>query len=656
LSNLFDNRKTAFLIILFVSLIVLIFQNDKFGFEKGHHGFLSSHGASIARNLSSDNHFLMFTSRWMDSNDNIQFRAYSRFPITSFLLLKVAMSIAGPDLSMQISIARQVMNLFFLGALIFSFLSFYELSKNYLVALSVTFLSFSSVYLNYYNDMIFNDIPTLFGVIMIGHGLILYELYGKKLQMFVKALIGISLGWQAFGILLAYILASATRDILKNKSISSVLKGDTLRLGLISFIFGVSILFYNLAVESYITNKSFGKLNTLTSARERLGSTEGFNKKYSEYLAWDEFTKDQMRRVGAMTIPYFFKQGGNFYLYGLTAFLFVVLSLFFSEKPVLIFSFLFSGVLWAFPMKNFTFSHDFQSIFYIGIPLLFYYIIINLIKKRTDFLLLAIVIFSTFIFIHTNITLNKSKASISGPLNTVIMDITGKDNTFYIDGDRQSIAGGYYTVDFCLAGNYFSERNNAEYLVSRNRSFSSPLLTPGNSAFFLFSGKPRFARAFNRRGLDYLKNEKYNLAINDFEKAVENNPGFVEAYINLGTAEKKRNHYDSVIENFSKALDLDPKSVKALNSSAWFLATCKSAKFRDGERAIILSKKAIKMDHNPLYLDTLAAAYAEQGKFDMAVMTQKEVIRFLRGKLDTAVIDAFKKRLANYRANQPWRE
>jgi len=113
LSNLFDNRKTAFLIILFVSLIVLIFQNDKFGFEKGHHGFLSSHGASIARNLSSDNHFLMFTSRWMDSNDNIQFRAYSRFPITSFLLLKVAMSIAGPDLSMQISIARQVMNLFF---------------------------------------------------------------------------------------------------------------------------------------------------------------------------------------------------------------------------------------------------------------------------------------------------------------------------------------------------------------------------------------------------------------------------------------------------------------------------------------------------------------------------------------------------------------
>jgi len=545
LLNRFDNKISAFLIIIFISLSVLVFQNDKFGFEKGHHGFLSSHGAAISRNLSADHHFLMFTGKKMGPDSSIEFETYGRFPVMTFLLLKVAMDVAETDLGMQVSIARQVMNLFFLGALLFSFLSIFELTKNYLSALSIALVSFSSAYLNYYNDMIFNDIPALFGFMLAGHGLVLYELYGRKRQMFIKALVGICFGWQTLGILLAYIICAVASNFYQNRTFRSILNNDAVRLGMASFIFAASILSYNLVIESFVTGKSFKQLNTINSAMSRLGGTDEFNKNYTEYLAWNKFSKDQMHRVGAISIPYFFKKGGRFYLYGIVIILLLSIGILFSKQKLLLFTFLISGFVWAFPMRNFTFSHDFQSIFYVGIPLSLYYLIIHFLTKRWNRFSLPIAILSVILFVSTNVTFNISKATASGPVVTVmndfqnIIDITGKGNTFYIDGNKHRLVEGFYTIDFCLAGNYFSDKNGAEYVISANKEYNPSLLTPENHTIFLFGGKPRFPGAYNRRGLDYLKTGHYALAIADFQKAIEGQNDFVEAYVNLGIAEKK---------------------------------------------------------------------------------------------------------------------
>jgi eukaryotic-like serine/threonine-protein kinase len=72
----------------------------------------------------------------------------------------------------------------------------------------------------------------------------------------------------------------------------------------------------------------------------------------------------------------------------------------------------------------------------------------------------------------------------------------------------------------------------------------------------------------------------------------------------------------------------DPQT---LNQVAWMLATCDESELRDGLAAVRFSEKAVAATdrRNPAYLDTLAAAYAETGRFDKAIPVQKEAITAL---------------------------
>ena len=55
----------------------------------------------------------------------------------------------------------------------------------------------------------------------------------------------------------------------------------------------------------------------------------------------------------------------------------------------------------------------------------------------------------------------------------------------------------------------------------------------------------------------------------------------------------------------------------ARNNLAWLLATSSDASIRDGNRAIELAKQAVQLSggKDADYLRTLAAAYAETGRF-----------------------------------------
>jgi len=59
---------------------------------------------------------------------------------------------------------------------------------------------------------------------------------------------------------------------------------------------------------------------------------------------------------------------------------------------------------------------------------------------------------------------------------------------------------------------------------------------------------------------------------------------------------------------------------------------------------------------NSMYLDTLAAAYAESGKFEDAVKTQEKGLNYLiRSSADKSAIEEFKVRLSSYKNKKPWR-
>ena len=66
----------------------------------------------------------------------------------------------------------------------------------------------------------------------------------------------------------------------------------------------------------------------------------------------------------------------------------------------------------------------------------------------------------------------------------------------------------------------------------------------------------------------------------------------------------------------------------AYNNLAWIYATASKAHLRNGSEAVVLTTKACELTNfkNPEMLDTLAAAYAEMGKFEKAVEYQQKAI------------------------------
>ncbi|MEM9383462.1 MAG: hypothetical protein AAGA68_00245 [Pseudomonadota bacterium] len=94
------------------------------------------------------------------------------------------------------------------------------------------------------------------------------------------------------------------------------------------------------------------------------------------------------------------------------------------------------------------------------------------------------------------------------------------------------------------------------------------------------------------------------------------------------------------------------------NNTAWVLATAPQAERRDGARAVRLMEILLDSPdpRNGEWVDTLAAAYAEIGRFDAAVATQEEAIALLEGEADPSLLDGMRARLADYQARKPYRE
>jgi tetratricopeptide (TPR) repeat protein len=94
---------------------------------------------------------------------------------------------------------------------------------------------------------------------------------------------------------------------------------------------------------------------------------------------------------------------------------------------------------------------------------------------------------------------------------------------------------------------------------------------------------------------------------------------------------------------------------EAMNTFAWFLATCEDPNIRDGSNAVRIGEKAVAAteSRNPQYLDTLAAAYAEAGRFADAVSAQQEAIDLMQ---DESWKKVFASRLRLYESGSPYRD
>ncbi len=127
---------------------------------------------------------------------------------------------------------------------------------------------------------------------------------------------------------------------------------------------------------------------------------------------------------------------------------------------------------------------------------------------------------------------------------------------------------------------------------------------------------------------------------------------------NLGLALAREGDDSQAITHYRQALALRPDGADTLNNLAWILATSPSDASRNGPEAVKLARRACELtgESDATYLDTLAAAYAESGRFEEAVEAEKKALALTRAVREGEAISVLEERLKQYTQRQPFRD
>ena len=112
------------------------------------------------------------------------------------------------------------------------------------------------------------------------------------------------------------------------------------------------------------------------------------------------------------------------------------------------------------------------------------------------------------------------------------------------------------------------------------------------------------------------------------------------------------------IPHYERALEIDPESILPMNNLAWVLATHPDPSVRNGPRAVELAFKAAKMTgaSDPLYLRTLAAAYAETGGFQDAIRIARAALPLAEAQGNAALATDLRNSIADLELTIPIRD
>jgi tetratricopeptide (TPR) repeat protein len=122
-----------------------------------------------------------------------------------------------------------------------------------------------------------------------------------------------------------------------------------------------------------------------------------------------------------------------------------------------------------------------------------------------------------------------------------------------------------------------------------------------------------------------------------------------------GDALLRQGRISEAIGHYDKALAIAPELVSNVNNLAWALSTAPDETVRNGARALELAQKADQLagGKNPVFIRTLAAAYAENGRFDDAVASAQRALQLAVNQEDFELAKRLEKEIDRYRHNLP---
>ena len=135
-------------------------------------------------------------------------------------------------------------------------------------------------------------------------------------------------------------------------------------------------------------------------------------------------------------------------------------------------------------------------------------------------------------------------------------------------------------------------------------------------------------------------------------------PANVNARDRFGVALAQQGRLRDAIAQWQESLRYDAADGNAQYKIAWVLATAPDSSVRDGAQALQLAQRVAQLSgyKNPAAFRVLAAAQAETGQFQDAVVAAEQGLRLAAEQKKSDLVAEFQKNLALYRANKPLRD
>jgi Flp pilus assembly protein TadD len=169
---------------------------------------------------------------------------------------------------------------------------------------------------------------------------------------------------------------------------------------------------------------------------------------------------------------------------------------------------------------------------------------------------------------------------------------------------------------------------------------------------------PKFAEAYSNLGTLLFARQQFADAANIYAEAVRLSPTNAGIHFNAGVAFLRARRVAEAKTQFAEASRLRPDWTDPLVAEAWALSTSSDNQIRNGPEAVKLAEKAAELTghQQPAILNTLAAAYAEAGRFDDALTTANQALQLARQSNRTNLFPRIERAITLYQSRTPYRE
>src|SRR5213080_4076981 len=147
-------------------------------------------------------------------------------------------------------------------------------------------------------------------------------------------------------------------------------------------------------------------------------------------------------------------------------------------------------------------------------------------------------------------------------------------------------------------------------------------------------------------------------ALVHYRRLLELQPDNIEAHNIVGTVLIQQGQAREAVEEWQKVLAIQPDNGNAMSNLAWVFATSPHDSLRDRAKAVQLAEQAMRISGGriPIIFRTLAAAYAENGRFSEAIQTAQRGIELANSRGNSGLATELQSNIVLYQERQPLRD